>query len=183
VVLPARTPGLLIGFLGFDARSAHLYAPPTASELRPQQHRQASPQPGSYPASCSLPRGPAVGHQPRATRCVSCHGRSAAAKSGGLLAQANQGGQRAEIYIDLNEHNRVFVTSQPQGTPSVLAESIPDVRVALLCGDREIYIEGGSWNWTLHVAFAVADDLSCTASTTKARRQRDNLIGKIGELT
>jgi len=42
----------------------------------------------SYPASCSSPRGPAVGHQPRTTRCVSCHGRSAAAKSGGLLPRS-----------------------------------------------------------------------------------------------
>ncbi len=83
------------------------------------------------------------------------------------VAQANQAGERAEIYIDINERNRVFVTSQPQGTPAVLAESIPDVRVALLCGDREIYIEGEiSWNWALHVAFAIADDLACTASTT-----------------
>jgi hypothetical protein len=83
------------------------------------------------------------------------------------VAQANQAGQRAETYIDINEHNRVFVTSQPQGTPVVLAESIPDVRVALLCGDREIYIEGEiSWNWALHVAFAITDDLACTASTT-----------------
>lgn len=83
------------------------------------------------------------------------------------VAQANQGGQRAEIYIDINEHNRVFVTSQPQGTPAVLAESLPDVRVALLCGDREIYIETEtSWNWALHVVFAIADDLACTASTT-----------------